>query len=325
MRRRPLLGCGLVIAALLLAACGGAEQRASAPEGTADRPLTGGEPERPAGAPAVAEDAAGGRGADRLEGSAPAQTGAGTPAQPLPPLPEPPPAPPGERVIKEGTIALEVAEGRFDEAFVAVISATRTHGGTVVASTTTNTDEHGTSGSVTVRVPVERYEDLLAAVSSGIGEVRSRNISSQDVSTEYVDLQSRLRHLQAQERFYLGLLDRAQSVGDAIAVQQQLEAIQSAIEQIKGRLQYLDERTAFSTLTVELFEPGAALPRPRADGARPSLADWWASGRDAFVNAIGVMLVAALFLAPPLVPAGLAVALWRLWRRRAVAVAGSQQ
>ncbi|HWB72559.1 MAG TPA: DUF4349 domain-containing protein [Egibacteraceae bacterium] len=324
MRRRPVLACGMVIAALLLAACGG-EQGASAPDGAADRPLTGGEPERAAGAPGVAEEAAGGRVADRLGGSAPAEPGAGTPAQPLPPLPQPPPAPPGQRVIKEGTIALEVAEGRFDEAFVAVISATRTHGGTVVASTTTNTDDHGTSGSVTVRVPVERYEDLLAAVSSDIGEVRSRNISSQDVSTEYVDLQSRLRHLQAQERFYLGLLDRAQSVADAIAVQQQLDAIQSGIEQIKGRLQYLDERTAFSTLTVELFEPGAALPRPQPDGARPSLGDWWASGRDAFVNAIGVMLVAALFLVPLLVPAGVAVVLWRLWRRRAVAVAGAQQ
>ncbi|MDP8970573.1 MAG: DUF4349 domain-containing protein [Actinomycetota bacterium] len=330
------LGRGLAVASLVvLTACAGSQGRDA---------QTGAEPEgevsghrRIGSGPAVGDGSgpAVGDGTQAAPQSKDAEVGLAAPAPPgqaraetsqaLPPLPDPPPAVPGERIVKEGSVSLEVAEGGFDQAFVAVIATARRHGGTVVATTTTNDDDRGTAGSVTVRVPVERYEDLLAEVSSDIGEVRSRDITSQDVSAEYVDLQSRLRHLQAQERFYLGLLERAQSVADAIAVQQQLDSVESGIEQIKGRLQYLDERTAFSTLTVELFEPGATLPRRQADPTRPTLAAWWASGRDAFVNAVGVLLVAALFAAPLLVPAGVAVGVWRLLRRRPVAVAAQPE
>lgn len=231
-------------------------------------------------------------------------------------LPEGPALRPGDRIIKEGTISVEVGEGAFDRAFIAVITAARTYDGDVVGSSTKTAENGDTFGSVTVRVPVANFEDLVVGVGD-IGTVRNRDVASQDVSAEFTDLESRLRHLQAQERFYLGLFDKADSVQDAISVQQQLDGIQSQIERVQGRLNFLDDRTSFSTLTVELFEPGAGEPLDEAEEPtdRPSLAHYWDTARDAFVNVVGGMLVVFLFLLPLLVPLAVVGALW-LARRR---------
>ncbi len=223
-------------------------------------------------------------------------------------------APVGERIIKDGTVVLEVADGAFDEGFQRVVDTAQRLGGTVVSSRTDATEADEPSGAVTVRVPVDAYERLLAGIAD-IGTVRSRRITSEDVSAEYVDLRARLRQQQAQERFYRGLLDEADGVEDAIAVQQQLQVVQTEIERLTGRLQFLDARTAFSTLTVRLFEPGAGLPaEPPAD--EPSLARAWETARDAFVTVVGAMVVTVVGAAPLLLPLGLAVLAWRALRRR---------
>ncbi len=218
----------------------------------------------------------------------------------------------GERVIKDGTIVLEISEGAFDAAFAQVVRTSDRLGGTVAATTTDNSADRPPAGTVTVRVPADQYEQLLIAMRD-VGIVRNRRISSQDVSTEYVDLQSRLRQQQAQERFYLGLLDDARDVEDAIAIQQQLQGLQSDIERIKGRLQFIDDRTAFSTLTVELYEPGGAPVTEPPSG--PSLAASWLRARQAFVAVIGAALVTSVALLPLLLIAGAAWAGWR-WSRR---------
>lgn len=238
------------------------------------------------------------------------------------PLPDAPAVGTGDRIIKEGTITIEVEKGRFDQSFAAVIDAADEYGGDAVGSSTTTSDNGDIFGSVTVRVPVGNFEDLLVGVGD-IGTIRNRDVDSQDVSAEFTDLESRLRHLQAQERFYLGLFDQAESVDDAIRVQQQLNGIQGTIEEIQGRMNFLDDRTSFSTLTVELFEPGAGGPllepeEPTTD--RPTFARYWDTARDAFVNVVGAMLVAFVFLAPLLVPAVIVGALWLSARRRRTAV-----
>jgi hypothetical protein len=225
----------------------------------------------------------------------------------------------GDRIVRDGTMRVRVEEDTFDSAFDQLVQLADRFGGTVLASDASTADDGSTSGTVTVRVPAEDFDDLLVAVGR-VGEVEQRSITSEDVSDEYVDLEARLRHNQAQERFYLSLLDRAEDVDDAIAVQQRVEGIQQTIEQIEGRLRFLDERTSFSRLTVELFEAGGAF---QAGGApEPSFARYWATARAALVNVLGGALVVAT-VALPFVLAGAAVLLlvrrYGPPRRRAVA------
>lgn len=222
-----------------------------------------------------------------------------------------------ERIIKEGTVTIEVDEGQFSAAYERVVEAARRLGGSVTASTSTSDDDGRTSGSITVRVPVESYEDLLVGVGR-IGDVRERDIRSQDVTGEVVDLQARLRHLRAQERFYLELLEDADSVQDAIAVQQQVDGIQQRLEQLQGRLDVLEDRAAYSTLTVELVEAGAEPVVALGSDEEPTLAAYLQAARNGFIIVVGWLLVTGASLAPVLVPAAVALAAWRLLRRRTV-------
>ena len=209
----------------------------------------------------------------------------------------------GDRIVRDGTMRVRVEEDTFDSGFDRLVELADRFGGTVLASDASTADDGSTSGTVTVRVPTGDFDDLLVAVGR-VGEVEQRSVTSEDVSDEYVDLEARLRHNQAQERFYLSLLDRAEDVDDAIAVQQRVEGIQQTIEQIEGRLRFLDERTSFSRLTVELFEAGGAF---QAGGApEPSLARYWATARAALINVLGGALVIAT-VALPFVVVGAAV------------------
>lgn len=218
----------------------------------------------------------------------------------------------GDRIVRDGTMRVRVEEDTFDGAFDRLVELADRFGGTVLASDASTADDGSTSGTVTVRVPAGDFDDLLVAVGR-VGEVEQRSVTAEDVSDEYVDLEARLRHNQAQERFYLSLLDRAEDVDDAIAVQQRVEGIQQTIEQIEGRLRFIDERTSFSRLTVELFEAGGAF---QAGGApEPSLARYWATARAALINVLGGALVIAT-VALPFVVIGTAVLV--LVRRYAV-------
>lgn len=217
------------------------------------------------------------------------------------------------RVIKEGTVTVEVEEGGFEDAFAGVMEVARRLGGGVTASATSTAPDGHTSGSLTVRVPVESYEDLLVGVGA-IGEVTDRRITAQDVTGEFIDLEARRRQLRAQEEFYLGLLAEIEAVDDAVRVRGELDRIQTEIERITGRLTYLEDRTAFSTLTVELFEPGA--PPPATEAPQPGLARYWQTGLDALVAAAGTLLVVGLGSLPFVFVLGAILAVVRALRRR---------
>lgn len=308
-----LLTAAMVGLVVVLAGCSGAD-RVEEPTSEAA------EPEAPGAAVDDADtDAAEAREHDPDLEDAGGDAGPGSPGFAGEPeagegLPEPVAARSGERVIKDGTMTIEVDAGQFQAGFRRVIDTARDLGGHLTDSTSTAGPDGGTSGSVTVRVPVERYEELLTRVGR-VGTLRSQDISSRDVTAEFTDLESRLRHLRAQEAFYLELLEEAGTVQDAIAVKQQLDSIQSQVEQAQGRLHVLEDRTAYSTLTVEIVEPGAE-PVVATSDARPMLADYWRTARDGFVTVVGWLLVTAVSLSPVLVPLLLAAIAWRLTRRR---------
>jgi hypothetical protein len=106
--------------------------------------------------------------------------------------------------------------------------------------------------SVQLRIPAENLDEALESFRSMATEVRSENVSGQDVTEEYVDLQSRLRSKEATEAKLLELLGNAEDVEAALAVQAELERIQTDIEVIKGRMQYLEQSAAMSAVTIEL-------------------------------------------------------------------------
>lgn len=226
----------------------------------------------------------------------------------------------GNRIVRTANVDLEVGKGRLNATINQATDVVRRAKGIYVGSSTSVPSGEPASGQVTFRVPVDAFEPVLRELK-GLGTYRGEKSSTDDVTNQYVDLNGQLAAWRAQERVYLRLLDRAKSVTDVIAVQNQLQQVQSNIERLQGQLNYLEDQSSFSTIVLQLSEPGAAGSAGESSGR---LARAWATA----VNGLGVMaaavLVAVVWLTPLVVVAGLVLFGLRVLRRPRPASGSSQ-
>ena len=217
----------------------------------------------------------------------------------------------GNRIVRTANVQLEVGEGRLNATVNQATDVVRKAKGIYVGSSTTVPSGEPASGQVTFRVPVDAFESVLRDLK-GLGTYRGEESSTEDVTNQYIDLSGQLAAWRAQERVYLRLLDRAKSVTDVIAVQNQLQQVQSNIERLQGQVNYLEDQSSFSTIVLHVSEPGAAGPAAPPSGR---LARAWATA----VNGLGVMaaavLVGVVWLTPLVVVAGLVLLGLRALRR----------
>ena len=191
----------------------------------------------------------------------------------------------GNRIVRTANVDLEVGKGTLDETIDRATDVVTRADGTYVGSSTSLPGDGPATGQVTFRVPVDAFEAILRELK-GLGTYRGEQSSTEDVTTRYIDLRGQLTAWRAQERVYLRLLGRARSIGDVIAVQNQLQQVQSNIERLQGQVNHLEDQSSFSTIVLNLSEPGAggtAQPRSRLERA-------WATA----VSGLAVMGAAAL-------------------------------
>lgn len=214
-------------------------------------------------------------------------------------------------VIKNASVSLQVENVAGAEARIR--ARANELGGYVVSVQTSGSDEY-LSSVITFRVPAERFEEALAGVEGLARRVLSRGVSGDDVTEEFVDLESRLRNLEATRNRLLDLLGKASRVEDALQVNQALTDVQGEIEQIQGRMKYLSQSAAFSTITAELqpvpplpsiVEPDSWQPLRVAQGALAGLVE--------FGQALASLAIVFLVWLPVWLPL-LLLARWA-WRR----------
>jgi Domain of unknown function (DUF4349) len=107
-------------------------------------------------------------------------------------------------------------------------------------------------GNMTIRVPAEKLDEALDLIKQDAVEVTYENRSGQDVTSEYVDLQSRLLAKRAAEKKLLEILDEARTTEDTLAVYTQLQQIQTEIEVLVGQMKYYEESAALSAISIRL-------------------------------------------------------------------------
>jgi len=161
-------------------------------------------------------------------------------------------------IIKNGEMSLLVAN--TDRAVDQVTDIAVNSGGYVVSSRTWFDGEFKFA-TLTMGVPVDQFEAVQRQLRAIAVTVLSDTASGQDVSEEYVDLQSRLTNLEATAARIREFLAQAQNVEEALQVNARLTEVENEIEQIKGRMNYLKDRAAFSTIVVNL-EPQRPTPTP---------------------------------------------------------------
>ncbi|CAN5631320.1 hypothetical protein BH24ACT26_BH24ACT26_03590 [soil metagenome] len=202
----------------------------------------------------------------------------------------------GPSVIKTAQVELSVAPSELQSAVQDATVVAGRFGGFVAS---TQIDEDGSShGTVVLRVPAESFEQALRDLRA-LGDVEAETLSGQDVSQEFVDLQARLRNWQSQEAVLLRLMDRSRSVSDTIRVQGELSGVQLQIERLRGRLNFLEDQTAFGTITATFTGGGAAPAQPT------TLARAWNEAVDAALAVVAAIIVGAGFLVPLAVLAGI--------------------
>lgn len=187
------------------------------------------------------------------------------------------------RVVKTAVLTLGIGKGRLDDVYQQALDAATRAGGWVQASET-GRDQ----ATLVLKVPANRLEGVLAGLRD-LGKVRSESIAGEDVSQEYVDLEARLTHWQAQEAVFLGLMAKAKTISETIQIQQQLSVIQEQIEQLEGRRRYLEGQTSFSTVRLSLLEAGAVAKEPETSAS--TLARAWERAMGVALDVIGGTLV----------------------------------
>lgn len=165
-----------------------------------------------------------------------------------------------QKVISDAQLQIEVESGKFQSAFDQALLIADRYGGYIVSSGSQASGEEGSmkSGTITLRVPAASFSRALSDADK-LGDVKSRQIQTQDVTEEYVDLQARITNSQAHVKALLDLLSRAKTVDDILQVQQVLTSAQQVLEQLRGRLRFLDEHTSYSTITMTIYETGVAV------------------------------------------------------------------
>ena len=113
-------------------------------------------------------------------------------------------------------------------------------------------DGHDLMGYYSIRVPDESFEATMAALGNLAVEVKSESTDSYDVTQEYIDLDARLGNAEATENQYLVLLEKAVSVQDTLQIYESLSRVRAEIEQLKGRMLYLERITSTSLINIYL-------------------------------------------------------------------------
>jgi len=183
-------------------------------------------------------------------------------ASPFSPAPEPgdggqdegaiPEEPTEDRkIVKEGSMTLEVED--IAETMDKVAEMADELNGYVVSSYK-HEYEREVSGHITIRVPVEKFDEAFARLRQLATSVPYETTTAKDVTEEYVDLEAQLSNLQATEAQYLALMEKAQTVEEMLKVQSELSKVRGQIEQIEGRMQYLEQTSETALIEVTLEE-----------------------------------------------------------------------
>ena len=225
------------------------------------------------------------------------------------------------KIESSGSVGLTVPKGKIESAFSKLTDLASKDGGSVVrtqAHVGTKASGKFSYGAIVLQVPQRTFATLVGQVQR-VGHATSVATTSTDVTSQYVDLRARISALQVSRQQYLAIMARATTIGGILAVQSQLDTLQSQIEQFQGQMIVLDHQTTYGTLSISLTEAGHQSNTPhRSSGIANAWHDainGFVAGFEWLIRLSGPALFAMLLL-------GALIALarfgWRAARRRRI-------
>ena len=196
-----------------------------------------------------------------------------------------------ERMIIHKAI-LEVKVKKLDDAQATIEEKVGKYNGYIVESNVYR-EEDTSSGKMTVRIPEQHFQSFLRDAEDEAAKILERNVTGQDVTEQYVDLESRLKSKQAVEERLLAFMKNAQKTDDLLKISSDLAKVQEEIEIIVGKMNYLKNQTSYSTVEITMYEDRVIVP----DIEKGEL-NTWEKTKKQFVTSTNFLLSAgsALFV-----------------------------
>ncbi|MEU2283637.1 DUF4349 domain-containing protein [Streptomyces sp. NPDC013178] len=188
---------------------------------------------------------------------------------------------PVNRIIRTATLTVQVKD--VPKALDEARAATENAGGYVGDETTTRDEEGAEHTRVVLRVPVEKYDDVLSALQ-GAGKLLERTAKAQDVTDQVVDVGSRITSQRVSVARIRELMDRATKLSDVVTLEGELSRREADLEALLAQQASLKDRTSMATITLTLSEKPVAKKAKEDDD--PGFLDALAGGWDALVTTL---------------------------------------
>ena len=166
-------------------------------------------------------------------------------------IPPPPPSPLNanqnseKKIIRNGRMGIEVSD--LIQSKNKIDTLIKNFGAYYAEESFANTNNE-TTYNLTIRIPCQIFDKFIAKISEGTGKIKFKEINSNDVTEEFIDLETRLVNKRNYLNRYNELLKQAKSVKDIIEIEEKIRVIEEEIESSMGRLKYLSNQVEFSTL-----------------------------------------------------------------------------
>jgi hypothetical protein len=222
------------------------------------------------------------------------------------------------KIIYTANLRLEVKE--YQQAVDEIESQVADFNGYIVDSSTYgSSEESSTSGHITARIPQERFQEFIQLVEEGAGKLLESNVSGQDVTEEYVDLESRLKSKRVVEERLLSFMEKAEKTEDLLTISSDLAKVQEEIEQVTGRMNYLRNKADLATVQIDIEENNVNITGMSEDDLNT-----WERTKQQFLKSINTILAVLsglfVFIAgnlPILIPLGvIALVVWLVVKRK---------
>lgn len=160
-------------------------------------------------------------------------------------------------IVRNASLSLVVTDVPAQVEAIAQIA--KDYNGFIVSSNST-TFGNDTRANVVLRVESDKLDNAIGRLRAMAIEVRNLNVTGEDVTAEFVDLDAQLKNLESAEAQLKKIMEQTEKSEDVLAVFKEITAIRGQIDQIKGRMKYLSQSAALATVSVELIPDAAAQP-----------------------------------------------------------------
>lgn len=156
-----------------------------------------------------------------------------------------------QKIIKEGNLRFQTND--LTATYNQIQNAAKSHNATI-QNDTEGKDYESVFRKLIIRVPSKNFDLFLKDISKGVAYFDNKEISSQDVTAEFIDIDARLKAKKVLEKRYLELLKKANKVTEMLEIEKQLSSIREEIEAKEGQLNYMQNRVSYSTITIEFYK-----------------------------------------------------------------------